>query len=203
MRLVGRFAYRLPAALAAACLAQAAFGCSFDPISEEEQREQNREAVRASKSVTQGRDCSFVNGGIYDNFSGGPAISVGEDRFYQVLRTEAGQVVDALVVDCGERAATRVISDFIKNENYVEGSCGGDQGDRFALLAPAGPLTLTEGRTLEDFEQIANETGKVLVDGSLEALRMDTLGKKLPKRDQVNFFCGCKLFYPDLAEASQ
>jgi len=166
-------------------------------------REQNRQAIQASKPVTTGEDCSFVNGGIYDNFSGGPAISVGDKRFYQVLGTEAGQVTDALVVDCGQRLVTRVMSGFIKNENYAQGSCGNEFGDRFALLAPKGALTLTEGATLQDFERIAEATGKVQVDGTLLALTKDLQGKNLPKRDRIDFLCGCKLLYPDLPEASQ
>jgi hypothetical protein len=182
----------LSAATLFGAFAQAVDACSMEPY---DAAEIFRD-VQNSKSVTTGDNCSFVNGGTYSQFSGGPAINLENERFYQVLETEGGIVTDVLVVDCNESAVTRISAAYIKNKNYAEDSCGGEHGDRHTMLAPKGPLTLLEGGSLADLEKIAEASGHANV-GWIKALIYDPLDKKLPRRKQVDFLCGCQKFYPE------
>ncbi|MEP5630511.1 MAG: hypothetical protein ABJP79_01370 [Tateyamaria sp.] len=176
-----------------------AVACIFPHYSPAELRQQNRDARAASKPVVTGADCSFVNAGLNDGLSGGPAIRLENSRIYHVLGTSKGVVSDVMVVDCEGRSATRVRPDFIQNDNYALDSCGGEHGDRYPLLAPEGPLSLTEGSNLAAFEGIAKKTGKVRVDGEMPAYFADFLDKPLPRKDRVDFLCGCRRYHPQSA----
>ena len=112
-----------------------------------------------------------------------------------MLGTVKGAVSDVIVVDCDGRSATRVRSGYIQNGNYSQNSCGGEHGDLYPLLAPKGPLSLTEGSNLAAFESIAKETGTVRVDANMRAFFKDRLGKPLPRKDRLDFLCGCRRYY--------
>ena len=176
-----------------------ALACSIPHFSSAELRQQNRDARAASKPVVTGVDCSFVNAGLNDHLSGGPAIRLENSRIYHVLGTVKGAVGDVMVVDCDGRSATRVRSEIIQNDNYALDSCGGKHGDLYPLLAPNGPLSLTEGSNLAAFESIAKETGTVRVDANMRAFFKDRLGKPLPRKDRLDFLCGCRRYYPQSA----
>ncbi|WP_299725170.1 hypothetical protein [uncultured Tateyamaria sp.] len=184
-------------------LSGAALACEVQFQTPAEKRQINRDARANSKPVEMGRYCSFVNGGLYDQVSGGDAQPLDKSRVYHVLDTAEGVASDLMVVDCDALAVTRVIAGYIDNDNYSIDSCGHELGDREPIIAPAGPLTLTEGDGLAAFEQIAMQTRKVWVDGDLAALRLDLEGGPVPRKDRVDFLCGCRLHHPQSKGALQ
>lgn len=176
--------------------AKEAFACSVVHMSDAEKKSYNQDLLKDSAAVQTGKHCSFINGGLLDITSAGSAIALGKERFYQVLNTQNGFATDILVVDCQQQAATRLVSGVVRNANYIEDSCGSPHGDRHPIVAPKGPLTLEEGNDLYELEDIAKSTKKV-EEGELEHLIYDRLGNRLPDKDRIDFFCGCRLFHPE------
>ncbi|MFW2541756.1 hypothetical protein ACN2XU_03860 [Primorskyibacter sp. 2E107] len=186
---------------AAVLTAGQALACSINPISEDERLRQAYDQRMKSKPVVTRKDCSFVNGGVHDTFSGGPAIDLGSARFYQVLETVEGKVTSALVADCGTREVIRLNSAVIDNENRVEGPCGGEDGDRYTLVGAGGTLSLTEGKDVKALSNIAKGMSEVYVDEAVWPLRMADRDVPVLPKDRVDFLCGCRIFYPDSAGA--
>lgn len=190
---MNRFAAYL---LGLSLLGHAAQACTVFPMSEDEKAAAARAERETSLSAVTGKDCSFKNGGILE-VQGGPAIKLGNERFYQVLWELDGAPRDILVTDCGGREVIRLIGGFIQNENYSMDSCGGQQGDRYAIIAPQGPLTLSEGASFAEFKTIARAAEGVGVDEGLTKFFYGREGAKITPRDEVDFLCGCRLFYPE------
>ena len=155
-----------------------------------------------SKPVESASDCSFENGGLSDQLSGGAAMDLGKGRIAQrLLPRRSSKEDDFLVADCKSREVVRIRSGFRADEDYIEDSCGFLYGEYHALVAPAGPLSLAAGSTLTELVTAAGATGKAARHGQVHLLFEDGYGKKYRKKDRIDVLCGCKVFYPSSAGA--
>ena len=187
--------------MAATGFGQAASACSIAFKPEAERRADNANWLRSSPPVHTGSTCAFVNGGYGDTLSAGPAIPLEQERFYQVLGTENGVVTEVLLTDCARREVVRLEAGYIQNNNYVQDSCGGEYGDRFAIFQPAGPFTLNEGRSFDAFKRLVQRNRGIVIDEEIRSLVDDSMGQPLPRKDQVDFLCGCRVLFPGSAGA--
>ncbi len=174
---------------------------AFDEVCDAERKA----AIRENRPVATGRRCAFVNAGVPDIISGGPAIALEADRFYQHV-WYARPFLDgppdgpaALQVDCGAHDVTMIRATYKKPYTF-EDSCYGPGSEEFNdFLQPNGPLTLLEGASLADFERIAEETDEIDVYPRLGDLHYEGI----PAKERVDFMCGCRLHYPNSNGAKQ
>ena len=99
----------------------------------------------------------------------------------------------AVVVDCRNGESLIIVG---KNDSGVVTSCGVDY-ELGSHLKPRGPLDLAAGG---DLTALAAKATRFGIETERDA---NSLNTQPLRKDQVDLFCGCKLFYPDLAEASQ
>ena len=93
--------------------------------------------------------------------------------------------------------------------------CGSDYKDGYASGAIAkgwqykytniikkkgNGLSLSASSSLSDFATKA-EKAELAVDRDLAGLKNDGFGKPYRRKDRIDPFCGCKIFYPDSAGA--
>lgn len=151
------------------------------------------EIRKASKAVVTNADCSFENAGLWDRHSAGPAVSLGNNRFYQIRGQSPDVVSSVLVADCQER---EVIGIDRYHNVRPEDSCS-LAADPLPLLSPEGPLTLKEGKDLSELSRIGESEGTIVVNQELKDLLETPWGKPMPSKDRVDLLCGCRLHYPD------
>lgn len=178
-----------------ALVAPAVMACVIFPPTKEEKLQARLDSKPVETSVS----CAFKNAGLNDRVSAGPAIKLGEDRFYQDRNPGAGVASSVLLADC----AAREVIGVRRFRNIVETSCLMFEAEWLPVLKPEGPLSLTEGETLSDFIDIAASADKnIEIDETLSWAFTDPWGRSLPQKDRVDLLCGCKIFYPDSAGAN-
>ncbi len=154
------------------------------------------EALRDRRAV-QARDCSFEYGGNRDEVAGGPAVDLGDGRIvqnqYWISRSSTGRrdLGSTFLVDCGTGETAEVLG-WLASET----SCGPDYSME-GVVAPDGPLDLHHGANLSEFVEQAE---RLDIRAWLDAI---TISDDLRPRNNVDFFCGCRLFYPDSPGARQ
>ncbi|MFN0116358.1 MAG: hypothetical protein ACKVPY_16930 [Paracoccaceae bacterium] len=137
-----------------------------------------------NKRVKQKTDCSFVNGGVFDDETGEAAIDLGNGRIAQNLIGDR-----VLLAECNTGKTAILLG-----KQTEETTCGLVH-ELSPYLFPKGRLKLDSGGSLDDFIEKTRADGFDIVRGPLS-----TTG---PKRDHVDEMCGCKLFYPDSVGATQ
>lgn len=143
---------------------------------------------RSSPPIEVSADCSFEHAGLQNEHAGGPANDLGNGRISQNLGSE----YEVMVADCETKQAI-LLSSPTKVVNDV---CGPTDVWLGPVSGPKGYLTLKEGETLEDLVRIAKARSvKVNVDAG--SINIDPWGDVVRRREFVNLFCGCKLYYPD------
>ena len=156
------------------------------------------EALRDRRAI-QARDCSFEYGGNRDEVAGGPTVDLGDGRIAQnqywnwIGRSTTVQrgLGSVFLVDCGTGETAEVFGWLVS-----ETSCGPDYSME-GVVAPDGPLDLHHGANLSEFVEQAE---KLDIAVRLDAI---TISDDLRPRNNVDFFCGCRLFYPDSPGARQ
>jgi len=139
----------------------------------------------ANKRVKQKADCSFVNSGLYDTRSGEAARDLGRSRVMQRITSD-----NVVLTDCAVKSIVVVMG---KADPALETSCGPVfELQRFEV--PNGPVDYTLGADLQQFSAILTRQGFVVANPP-------TLNVGERPKDIVDYFCGCKLFYPDSAGA--
>jgi hypothetical protein len=147
-----------------------------------------------SAPVNVAPDCSFVNGGVFDNIRFTPANDLGQGRVYQ---TYVGWEDEALVVDCNSREAIILVGPI---EPDVITNCGDWVSS--PLIGPDGVVTLQEGSNLHELAAHVRSLGGGFRDPNRE-LNETPWGEPVWRRDRVNLLCGCNIFYPDSPGAAQ
>ena len=141
----------------------------------------------ANKRVKQKPDCSYVNGGYYDGESGEAAIDLGNGRVMQRVVPPGPMISERVILlDCASGDSLVVHG---KADPDRETSCGSSFEVR-RYEKPDGPLDYGAGADLSELERVARRY-EVVVYGNAEAQNDDEL-----LRDRVDYFCGCRLFYP-------
>ncbi len=164
--------------------------------------------IRASEPLKMDASCAFVNGGISDEISGGPAVPLGDGRFYQLVENGLFNrtIPTAIIVDCNFRQMTMIGAKYINldDEEPHDPCFGPVSGELSHFLPPDGPLELTEGRDLLEFEEIAFKTEDIqVVANGGRVMGPDIYGIPYPRKDRVDFLCGCKIHYPESAGAKK
>jgi hypothetical protein len=136
----------------------------------------------ANKRVKQKADCSFVNGGIFDEESAQAAFDLGDGRVAQPFSADR-----MLIAECATGNTAMVLGKVIG-----ETTCGSSY-QLSPFLYPEGNLRLDGGSSLDDFIEKARANGFDVFRGPF--------GQSQIKRDQFDELCGCKLFYPEIAAA--
>jgi hypothetical protein len=139
----------------------------------------------ANKRVRQAQDCSYRHGGVLDDGVGEAAQDVGNGRVMQRI------MVDKVVLtDCTAKAAALVLG---KADPAKETTCGPHyELQRFE--GAGGPLDYSSGADLADFAAMVGRSGFVVV-------QKPRLNQGEARKDVVDYFCGCKRFYPESAAA--
>lgn len=155
-----------------------------------------KEVFHLDKRIISGPDCSFENGGAYDNVTAKAAMDIGGGKVAQTLVSHefCGAYEDLLVVDCQTRNVV-----WIEGQSFPDSvSYGGPAETKVAaLLRPHGPIRLNEKTTVEGLIEVSSANKLNYVAG------LDALFHKVKRKNRYDPFCGCKLFYPDLAEVTQ
>ena len=140
------------------------------------------------------RDCSFIDAGAFYGVavSGGPVGDIGGGRIGQRITALGGCAVveDLIFVDCNSGEGI-----WIAGRDYGDDLQGGRDAD--ALYPPQGALRLTPQSTIADLEALAMREGYVY-RRDLSAFLDEFIGD-----DGPDSACGCRIFYPDSAQATQ
>ena len=139
--------------------------------------------------VSVGADCSFSDAGQhwYEDFSGSPAINIGNGLIAQ--RVQANSACTTLA--------------FARFLNCIEGDALGITVEYFGLigseapLPPGGKLEVPLNSTIDDLVEIAQDNEYTFWTGEA-GLLMD-----LSDRNRPDPACGCRIFYPDSALSTQ
>jgi hypothetical protein len=146
------------------------------------------------KPVRQAADCSYVNGGNYDGDAGGPTLDLGNGRVAQeqfwVNESQSG-LASVFLVDCAT-AETAEVHGRLEGET----SCGPSYSMK-DVVAPDGPIDLRSGASLQQLVRAAEQLG---IEANTDAIGVS---QRLRPRNNVDWFCGCKIFYPDSPGARQ
>ncbi|MFT4958969.1 MAG: hypothetical protein ACI92Z_000041 [Paracoccaceae bacterium] len=138
-------------------------------------------------------DCSFDGGGQQDWTTGGLARDLGNGRIVQII-TDFQRPELALVTQC---TTARQITVF--NPTGDNTTCG-LISDIAIHIAPNGRLDLSVGDTLADMEIQVSAKGF----DTFESISTHfTVASGMPTRDIPDFYCGCKLYYPDSSGAKK
>lgn len=142
-------------------------------------------------------DCSFTRAGqsIADVGRGTAATDVGGGRVSQVVAFgEHTCSIDeyVLVADCGSREAV-----LIQGGENPDGEGTGIIHSADLVLKPRGPINIEKVTSIRRLSELAHQRGFAVVPG------VDGFVSAMRKKNRFDPFCGCKLFYPDQAEASQ
>jgi hypothetical protein len=154
------------------------------------------EALRDRPAV-QAPDCSFQYGGNRDEVAGGPAVDLGHGRIaqdqYWISGVTTGQreLESTFLVDCSTGETAEVYGWL-----EAETNCGSEYSME-GVVAPDGPLDLRHGPNLSALVERAES---LEIWAQLDAIR---ISDDLRSRNSVDFFCGCRLFYPDSPGARQ
>jgi hypothetical protein len=149
------------------------------------------------KRLAQADDCSFVNGGNADEWIGSASVDQGNSRVsqnqYRVhpATNEVLGLDGIYLTDCNS-AETVVIF----GAPAGEAPCAGPVYSLDGLLAPEGPLTLREGANLTELAETYERVGVYLGDA-------EDYTWALRPRNRVNFFCGCRIHYPESNAAKE
>jgi hypothetical protein len=142
--------------------------------------------------VVMGADCSFSNGGTYDQEGATEAVNVGGSVIGQKYYSggACSNFEQLLVVDCGRGEAILI------EGLEVDAMVGGGYDRAIApLQRPQGPIGLTSKTTISGLAQLSD------ANGFTYTLNVLGLSQRESRRNQYDPFCGCKLFYPDSAGA--
>ncbi|WP_209597670.1 hypothetical protein [Ruegeria sp. HKCCSP351] len=139
----------------------------------------------ANEKVKTAKDCSFTGGGRFDYLSGDQAHDLGDSRVYQVLYEFTGE--NAVVTDCNTAEQVQV---YAFDESAQTAACE-SPAKVVNYLKPSGPIDLSVGKGIEDLSSKIKRMGYRASRG----VKFDEIGAR--PRDYPDFFCGCKLYYPD------
>ncbi|WP_298292631.1 hypothetical protein [uncultured Litoreibacter sp.] len=136
------------------------------------------------------QDCSFKYAGDQDFFSGYPAIDLGRGRIGQeIFPGFLGH--EFVVADCTTSEVVAIAPPDIPG---TETSCGFDTD--VSVVTP--PKAKYDNRS---------EMSDIVADARSRGLNVNlaiqAINNRFKKRDQVNLFCGCKIFYPESIGATQ
>lgn len=144
-----------------------------------------------NQSVKHAKDCSFTGGGRHDFLDGEPAFDLGNNRIYQVI-SDWGETETAIVTDCNTREQIQVYGFLVEPTGSM---CDSEQKIK-RYLVPDGPIDLRFG---EDIPALSKQIEQLGYDFNSSIIFLNWGKQK--QRDYPDFYCGCKLYYPDLAGA--
>ncbi|WP_147235135.1 hypothetical protein [Ruegeria sp. A3M17] len=138
-----------------------------------------------NKKVNMSRDCSFVGGGRDDFLGGEPAQDLGAGRISQVVSDFGAET--AVVSDCETGEQVQV------NGFWREAESAACQSSTKVVryLKPNGSLDLSLGASIKELSSEIVSLGYSVRQG----VTFDD--RRARPRDYPDFFCGCKLYYPD------
>jgi hypothetical protein len=190
-----RLATLLTTFVAVSVMADAACACSpaFD--------ERSLSEIRSlSKPVAVDPQCRTINAGVYDALSLGPAINLGNGRIQQVLGGSDQSRV--LLADCNTRELTILQG----TETVIgEDSCG--PTSIYADLAGEDAMmSLDGGANLHELVDMAAARGVTEINPReyffMFSKAWESELHAVGRKDRFDLLCGCKLYYPESAGAS-
>jgi len=149
-----------------------------------------------------GADCSFTVRGpltLYTDITGTAAVNIGGGRIGQrVTRGMAcGYAEEIWIVDCNSAEMIGIVGQ----------PSGGVADNRKAdlLYPPQGALRLSAETTVPDIANIAQREGYDHWTNIIQRLRETHRAShpELARLSQLDAACGCRIFYPDSALATQ
>lgn len=166
----------------------ASFACSIPRETVIQKVERNLANMR----VKYASDCSYVNGGVHDDYFGAAAKDGGKGRVLQFTfrrddYAKSDMLISVSVADCTEQSF--VVLDGVLTE--AGSSCGPEYALKNDIL-PNGPIDLSAGQDMDGFEAHLEKH-----NASYSRYNGSELEEAWMRRDRLNPYCGCKIFYPD------
>ncbi len=146
-----------------------------------------------NKSASPNPDCSFDGGGRHDWTSGEATRDLGDGRVLQIIH-DLHSPEQAIITDCS--ASLQIV---VTNPEGRESSCG-FWSNIDEHISPRGDLDLTRGESLKELAIYVEGEGFTLA--SFQWV-VGNVGDELRPRDIPDFYCGCRLHYPDSPGANQ
>ena len=151
-------------------------------------------------------DCSFVNGGTFDNYEivrGLPAEDIGNGRIFQILETvrTCGRQETLLFAECNTREAVLVNGAAKGGKQSTDGFvfpmpvAGAYEATVDAILAPNGHVRVGPQATVASVTSDAEREGVVIHRD------LNVFLSNMRPRNRFDPLCGCKIYYPDSAGA--
>ncbi|WP_371169107.1 hypothetical protein [Aliiroseovarius sp. 2305UL8-7] len=150
------------------------------------------------------KNCSFTGGGRDDLTIGRAAKDLGNGIVFQVVETDGFE--QAVATDCRTKQQLSFFGADLEDET-VHFSCSEVVPSKLNAPFSSGKFKLAAGKSLADLKSYAVKQGYMWTDFDwnfgLSAVpgyppRKTTLAKK----DRPDFYCGCKLHYPDTPGAA-
>jgi hypothetical protein len=145
-------------------------------------------------------DCSFKNAGDeWGHFlEGNSAVDIGGGRVGQRwISSGCGTYETVVFTDCNSKEVVEVSGVCTANTNNHSGiDLKGKSTSADLLFPPYGNLTLASNSTIPEIQELANKNGY-----GISTNRLELIGS-MKKRNQMDAFCGCKLYYPTRQERS-
>ncbi|WP_299665978.1 hypothetical protein [uncultured Ruegeria sp.] len=138
-----------------------------------------------NEKVKTAEDCSFTGGGRNDYLIGDAANDLGRGRVYQILHDFTSET--AVVTDC---KADEQVQIYAQGKDALTSSCDSEI-KVVSHLKPNGPVDLDFGQNLENLSSEVRRLGYRVN----QRIAFDETGAR--PRDYPDFYCGCKLYYPD------
>jgi hypothetical protein len=153
--------------------------------------------VVGDRPIRANPDCSFTHAGrtAFDVGEGSATEDLGKGRVSQIISfgEHACSINEyALVTDCRSQKAL-----LIRGADNPDGGGTGVIHSVDIVVKPDGPISLREGRSISELADRARKRGFTVVS-DVEAFVL-----ALRKKNRFDPFCGCKVYYPEFAEASQ
>ncbi|WP_420584434.1 hypothetical protein [Ruegeria sp.] len=139
------------------------------------------------------KDCSFTDAGDgwSSDFYGGSAANIGGGRVGQRLVLDAACVrsESVMVVDCNTKEFIQIRGVCTPPDPETAGFLGLYSAD--LLYPPRGQLKLNSNTRVEDLANLSKRAGYDHWDSSEDFM------SRAKRKNRINPFCGCKLYYPD------
>jgi hypothetical protein len=163
-------------------------------------------ANRIDRRIKVSSDCSFVNGGTFDNHEivrGLPAEDIGNGRISQIFETvrTCGRQETLLFAECNTREAVLINGAAKGGEQTADGLvlpmpvAGAHEATVYAILAPNGEVRIGPQATVTSVTSDAEREGVVIHRD------LNLYLSNMRPRNRFDPLCGCKIYYPDSAGA--
>ena len=154
-----------------------------------------------SNPVSIDRQCRMINGGVGDWTRLDAAMNIGNGRVQQRIN---GSNSVLLLADCNTREATVLTGP--QTETVINAPCA-PYYEVSALIGEGAKISMTSGENLRQLATSVVEAGGSATNPNeyFFTFKINGVGEsyEVGREDRFDLLCGCNVFYPNSAGASQ